>query len=179
MPVKKAYTELLAFLNANADKKIKTVLGDIETMCSAKSAGGVATTVHRNEAGEIVLVRCSYHKLWMPISHVEFGAKAGSASGLNPMCKTGVSNWTKAQRDARKAKEGILTAVTTGEMQANEVSKALETIEATRLAVIPRIDGIGWETTEEALAVSSEDLDAMVEAAKPEEVEEAENQEAA
>lgn len=162
MAVKKAYVELVEFLIANKDKKVSTILGDVEEMCSAKSAGGVATTVHRDDNGEITHVRCSYFKQWMPLSHVEFGRKAGSASGLNPMCKEGTSNFSKSQRDFRKSKEGLMDQLVEEEISAEEYKAELAKLEDIRTAIIPRRDGIGWDTIEEALAVSSSQLDEMV-----------------
>jgi len=169
MGIKKAYQEVFDFLTANADKKVKTILDDVEAMFSARSAGGVATTIHRDEEGNISLVRCSYYKLWMPLSHVIFGSKAGSASGLNPMCKEGVSNWTKSQRDFRKAKEGLLEQVMSGDLEPSELRPMLEELEATRVTIVPRADSIGWATVEEALAITDDQLNEMAESAVVEE----------
>ena len=162
MAIKKAYVELIDFLTTNKDKKVSTILGDVQEMCSAKSAGGVATTVHRNEAGDITHVRCSYFKQWMPLSHVEFGRKAGSASGLNPMCKEGTSNFSKQQREFRKGKEALMDQLVEEQITADEYKASIAKLEEVRTSIIPRRDGIGFDTIEEALEATTEQLDEMV-----------------
>ena len=108
MTIKKVFVELHAFLEANADRKIKSILEEITILMSAKVAGSTgASNVHKNEAGEVTHVLDYYFKTWMPVATVEFGAKASSASGLNTMCKEGVANWTKQQREFKKAKEAL------------------------------------------------------------------------
>lgn len=168
MSIKKAYLPIVEFLENNAGKKVNSILDDVKAMCEAKGAGGTATTVHRDDEGNVVAIRCGYFRQWMPLSHVEFGAKAGSASGFNPMCKEGVSNWTKQQRDYRKAKEELLTQVAAGEIAPDAIQAHLEKLEAKRTTVIPREDGIGFDTLEECLAADPAELDRMVEAAQPE-----------
>lgn len=172
--IKKAFIDLHSFLVVNKDKKIKTVLTEVEAMCSAKSAGGVATASHKNEAGEITHVRCGYYKQWMPLSHVAFGEKASSATGLNSYCKEGMSHFTKQQALFKKGKEAVLTRMLSDEANENYLSTSdakveLDALETARTLVTPRVDGIGWDTIEEAVAVSSEELDAMVAAVTPDE----------
>ena len=157
MSVKKVYTNIIAFLEANADKKVKSILGELTEMCTAKSAGSSATTVHRNEAGEVAFIRCGYFGLWLPVAHVAWGVKATSASGFNPMCKEGNSLWTKQQRVAQKAREELLVNVGNNEIAIEDLAGLMEAIEAKRLekATHP----LGFATIEEALAA---DIDALV-----------------
>jgi len=162
MSVKKAYANLIEFLKVNEDKKVKTILDEVVTMCSAKSAGSSATTVHRDEAGIVTHIRCGYFKQWLPISHVEFGAKAGSASGFSPMSKEGTSLWSKQQREAKKSKEDLLQGVASGEVEASDLANRLEQIEETRTSTYSH--PLGTDTVEEAIALTSADLDAMCEA---------------
>ena len=158
--VKKAYVDLVAFLEENKDKKIKSVLPQILVMASAKSGGGGggATTFHKDDKGNVVAVKCYYHGKWMSPNVVEFGAKASSPTGLNSMCKDGVSKWTKQQRDAKKAKDQLLSDVASGEVEASTLTKALEKIEKTRATIAPfdatdDVDaGYGFETAEECVA---------------------------
>lgn len=155
--VKKAYVDLVNFLEENADKKVKTILDDVIAMCAPKAGGGGgnAATFHRDENGNVVAVRCYYHGLWMDPSIVPFGTKANSASGLNSMCKDGMSKWTKQQRVAKNAKDKLLADVASGEVPAEQLPKLLQDIEDARGAVEP-IDGNyqGFETLEECLAFS-------------------------
>lgn len=170
--IKKAFQPIVAFLEDNKNKKVDTVLQEVKDMCAAKGAGGTATTVHRDENGNVIAIHDYYFKQWMPLSHVEFGAKAGSASGFNTMSKEGVSNWSKQQRDYRKGKEELLELVGKGEVAPDEIQARLEQLEEDRKRIIPRADGIGFDTIEELLETDPAELDRMVEAAQPAEVEE-------
>ena len=154
MAIKKAYQEIVAFLEENADKKVKSIINDVVAMASAKSGGGGggATTFHKNADGVVVAVRCLYHKLWMSPEVAEFGAKASSPTGLNSMCKDGVSKWSKQQRDAKNAKESLLAQVAAGEIEASNLGAELDAIEEARNVVEAREDGYGFAELEDCLA---------------------------
>jgi len=85
MTIKKAFIGVHALLLANEDKKVKTVMPELVEIMSAKGAGGGASSVHRNEAGDVLGILDYYFKVWLPVEYVEYGAKANSASGLNTM----------------------------------------------------------------------------------------------
>lgn len=155
--IKKAFLPIIEALRAamEADPKVKvaSVLGDIEALASAKSGagGGKATTFHRDEAGNVVAVKCYYHGLWMDPRVAEFGEKKSSASGFNSMSKDGMSKWTKQNAAAKKAKEELLLKVQSGEIAADQIADQLAAIDAERSAVIAREDGYGFATLEECL----------------------------
>jgi len=155
--IKKAFLPIVEALRAamEADPKVKvaSVLGDIEALASAKSGagGGKATTFHRDEAGNVVAVKCYYHGLWMDPRVAEFGEKKSSASGFNSMSKDGMSKWTKQNAAAKKAKEELLLKVQSGEIAADQIADQLAAIDAERSAVIAREDGYGFATLEECL----------------------------
>ena len=155
--IKKAFLPIVEALRTamEADPKVKvaSVLGDIEALASAKSGagGGKATTFHRDEAGNVVAVKCYYHGLWMDPRVAEFGEKKSSASGFNSMSKDGMSKWTKQNAAAKKAKEELLLKVQSGEIAADQIADQLAAIDAERSAVIAREDGYGFATLEECL----------------------------
>jgi len=112
--------------------------------------------------------------LWMPLSHVKFGKKAGSASGFNSMCAEGTNNYSKQNREFKAAKEDLLQRVAEGEVAPDAIGAELQRLEEARKQIIPRRDGIGFETLEEALAADPAELDRMQAAvAETEETEEA------
>ena len=164
MSIKKAFIEIHTFLEANKDKKVRTIMDEITELLSAKGAGGSATSVYRDEAGVVTFINDYYFKLWMPLSHVEFGAKANSSSGFNTMCKEGTSHWTKQQRDFKKGKEDLLDQVASGEIQPSDIEAHLASLEDARKFIAPHSAGIGFATIEEALAATTEELDALVQA---------------
>lgn len=177
MNVKKAYVELVEFLEQNSDKKVKSILDEVKEMCAARSAGGVATASHKDEQGNVVAIRCGYFEKWFPVSHVEFGKKEGSATGYNSMCKEGANAFSKGQRDFRAAKEALLERVAAGEVQPSDIAKELEALEAARLTRPAfSIEGMGWDDLEECLAQSTADLDRLVEDYELSQVEETEEE---
>ena len=157
--IKKAYIGIVEFLQANTEQTVGDVLARVIAMASAKSGGGggkASTFVRDEESGEVLAIRCYYHSLWMSPAVVEFGKKASSATGLNSMCKDGVSKWTAQERAAKKAKDELLAKVAAGDIDAGDLQAELDAIEKARQAVVPREDGYGFETAEEAIADAQE-----------------------
>ena len=152
MTIKKAYVELVAFLEDNKAKKVSTILDDIKAMCEAKNSSGsdTGTTFLKDEHDEVVAIFCYYFKKWLPLCDVEFGKKANTASGYNTMCKSGVSAWTKQQRVAKKANEELLAKVGAGEVAVEDIAKYQAEYEADRKAVV-ECDEVNFETSDEVL----------------------------
>jgi len=111
--VKKAYAAIYALLEANKAKKVSTILPQLVELMS-KATTAVETTTRFDEDGKLTHVYCYYHKEWEDVAEVEFGKKANTKSGLNTMCKLGVSNWSKQQRAKKKAEAELLTQLTAG-----------------------------------------------------------------
>ncbi len=157
MAIKKAFVDLHALLSANSDKKVKSILEEATTLMSAKSGGfgaGGPVMFKRNEAGEVTHVFCYYHKMWEDVREVDFGAKAGSTTGLNRMCKEGVSAWTKQSATAKKANAGLLTLVAGGDLAPADIPAEQEKINLERAIITPRNDGHGF-TDEQMDAAAS------------------------
>lgn len=153
--IKKAYQPIMTILAANIGETLTQELYDeVEALTAAKQGGGggAATTFHRNDAGDVVAVRCFYHGLWMSPQVEEFGKKASSASGLNSMCKAGVSKWTKQQSQFKKAKEELLEQVAAGEVAPAEINDRLAELDEARQAVEPLESGYGFDSLEDCLA---------------------------
>lgn len=157
--IKKAFMPIVELLQANQDTTVADILPQIVELTAAKTGagGGKASTFHRNDAGDVIAVKCYYHGLWMHVAAVEFGEKKSSASGLNSMSKDGTSKWTKQNAGAKKAKEALLTRVAEGEITANDLPSELKRIEEERAAIIP-MEGeyVGFETLEECLTDAEE-----------------------
>lgn len=155
--IKKAYTAIISLLEANRDAQVNDVIDQAIELASAKSGGGggKATAHHRDENDNVVAIHCFYHQVWLDPAVVEFGKKASSATGLNSMCKEGVSKWTKQQRDFRNGKEALLEAVGSGDLEAADVPDAINELEAARKQITP-LEGEykGFATLEECLANS-------------------------
>jgi len=159
--IKKAYQAIVSVLTtaveADENATIASVLDEVTTLAAAKtgSGGGKATAFHRDENGEVVAIKCYYHKLWMDPRVVEFGKKATSPTGMNNMCKEGVSNWTKQQRDVKTQEADLLGRVTSGDLAVEDIPAEQERIAEEAKVVNPREDGYGFETLEECLEDSA------------------------
>lgn len=148
--VKKAFQPIVELLEANRDRKVSSVIDDVIALAASKARGGQDAKNHiKDVEGNVVAICCYYFKRWMPLVGelaVEFGTKAGSATGLNSMCKEGVSNWSKQQRDAKKATEELLPKVASGEITAEDIPAYQADIEAIRSAIVDT--ELGFETQE-------------------------------
>lgn len=129
MSIKKVYEEIVALLEANQDKKVKSLLDQVYLLCESKKP----TTTHLvDKDGKVIAIFCYYHKQWELLSEVEYGSKANSSTGFNTMCKIGTSKWTKAQRDSEKAKAKMLVNVSNGTVNPSDILKLSEDIESQR-----------------------------------------------
>ena len=138
MAVKKVFQPLMTLLTANQSSTVSEIMDQVNDLVSAKvgGGGGKATTFHRTADNVVAAVKCYYFGLWMDPRLVDFGTKAGSATGLNSMCKAGLSAWTKQQSAFKKAKEALLNEVAAGDVLASDIPAKLAELEAARDAVI-------------------------------------------
>ncbi len=154
MSIKKAFQPVVDFLETNKGSKVSTIFDQVVELCSAKSGGaGGEPKFIKNATGVITHIFCYYHKMWEPVTadgtvkendgKVEYGVKATSATGLNTMCKEGTSNWTKQQREAKKANEQLLTDVAGGKVEPKNILAEQDKIANTKSVVTARKDGLG------------------------------------
>lgn len=146
--VKKDFEQVYNLLMANQNKKVSTIMDQVLELMAKKSGD---KTFFTDEEGKVQIIYCYYHKKFEVVTEVEYGAKASSASGLNTMCKEGVSAWTKQQRAKKKAQEDLLSRVASGEEL--DLQVALADIETEAKAIKPRADQHGsFDSLEEAWA---------------------------
>ena len=132
--IKKDYQAIVTFLEENSTKKVSTILEELKSMCTKKTND---KTFKVDEDGNVTHVFCYYHKVWEEVDTYTYGPKKSTASGLNTMCKEGVSNWTKQQRVAKQSRAELLTKLGSGEMSIEELPQAEEAIEEARQAIVP------------------------------------------
>jgi len=159
--IKKAFQPIFTLLTlamqADPEATIASVYPELEDLASAKTGagGGKASTFHRDDNGVVVAVKCYYLNKWLHLGApcVEFGEKKSSASGLNSMCKHGMSNWTKQNAAAKKAKDALLAQVAKEEVAGSDVPEMLVAIDNQRAQII-ELEGEykGFDTLEECLA---------------------------
>lgn len=158
MTIKKAYQEIVSLLEANEDKKVKSILDEVRALASAKtSRAGGASTALRNTDGDVVAILCYYFKRWMPLvgdAAVEFGAKKNTPTGLNSMCKEGSSHFSRQLRESKQANAELLTRVANGEVAPSDIVTEQENIEAARKQIVET--DLGFETKEEVVAYLAE-----------------------
>lgn len=150
MNVKKQFADIIAILEANPNKKVSSIMDEVLALCSKKSNGGSnGSTLYKDADGKVVAVFCYYHKKWELVSQCEYGSKANTASGLNTMCKVGVSDWTRQQRVAKVTKGNMLLEVATGNLAVVDIDEACAKLLEETNKIKPRLDGFGFDTVEE------------------------------
>lgn len=148
--IKKAYVEIVELLEANKDAKVKSIMEQVIALASAKTSRASGDTAIRDSEGNVVAIQDYYFKRFMPLvgdKAVEFGAKKNSTTGLNTMCKEGVSNWTKQQRVAKQANEELLTRVANGEVKPTDIVAEQARINDERKSIVAT--ELGFETKEQ------------------------------
>ena len=155
--IKKVFEPIIALLEANLGTTAEELLPQAVALAEAKvggGGGGKASTFHRNEAGDVTAVFCYYFKKWFKPSEVEFGAKKNSASGLNSMCKVGLSAWNKQQAALKKLDQEVLELLMSEELAVADA----EEFKATRTAEIKEVVAM----PDELASVSYDDLEQLL-----------------
>lgn len=153
MTIKKAYADIVAFLEENQDKKVRAVLEDVKNMASAKVAREGGSTFLKDVGGNTVAILDYYFKRWMPLvgeKAVEFGVKKNTATGFNTMSKAGTSAWTKQQREAKQAEQNLLAEVSAGNIKPSDIPAKQAEIETARKSI--EATELGFETKEQVIA---------------------------
>lgn len=167
--VKKVFEPIIALLvaavEANAKVRVSDVLEEVKELAKARvgeGGGGKATTFHKNEAGEVVGIRCWYFQKWFDPRVTEVGKKANTPSGFNSMCKAGVNAWTKQEREYKAAKDGLLTQVAAGEVAQDQIGAKLQEFETARGVIVAAPEGVVlYDTLEDLLAAQSAEAPAQ------------------
>jgi len=130
--IKKAFVDVVKFLEDNKNKKVETIFNEVLEMCATKKK---TETVLYDDKGNAYAIYCYYHKQWELLSEVEYGKKASAKSGYNTMCKIGTNQWTKQQKEAEKAKAAILDGVAKGEIDPSLIKVKLDEVEQQRQTI--------------------------------------------
>jgi len=149
MTIKKSYTDIVEFLQANENKKVSSIMAEVLLMAESKKQ---SSTHLMNDDGTVFAIFCYYHKQWEIVADVEYGSKANTVTKLNTMCKIGNSKWTKKQRDAKTAKSELLDNVANGSIQPSDIAIMMTDIESNRLTMDTTDMPIGYADEEALLA---------------------------
>lgn len=150
MNVKKQFAEIYKLLEENKNRKVSSILPELAALMSTKTAGGsdIGRTYLKDDEGNTYAVYCYYHKKWELTNVAEYGSKANTATGLNTMCKEGVSSWTKQQRTYKKLKDALVMQLVKQEITNDEFESILEEYEEQRKAIEVRGDEHGFDTVD-------------------------------
>jgi len=132
MTIKKSYEDIVAFLQANENKKVSSIMAEVLLMAESKKQ---STTSLFNDDGTVFAIFCYYHKQWEIVEDVPYGSKANTTTKLNTMCKVGNAKWTKKQRDAKNALANLIDKVANGTIQPADIKSRKDDIEAIRLTM--------------------------------------------
>lgn len=129
LTIKKDNIELHQYLQSLIGKKVtEKLVTDIATRFLAtknNNGSGSRTTAYYDADRNLVAVYCYYHKQWELVEYIPYGVKSGTKTGLNTMCKEGVSAWTKNNRATVKAKDELLQLFTKGDITSDEFKDKL------------------------------------------------------
>ncbi len=158
--VKKAFQPLYELLEANKSKKIATMLPEIlELIAKSKNSGSdTGRNFVKDQDGNVIAVYCYYHKQWELVEHVPYGKKASNTStGLNTMCKLGVSAWTKQQRIFARDKDALLNDFIADLITKEEMNEKLDVINAEVTKIVPLC-----EQDNDLAAYTAENIDDLI-----------------
>lgn len=131
--IKKDLQPLHDQLQSLLGKKLtQKVLDDLTAQFLAtknSNGSGSRTTAYYDDNRNLVAVFCYYHKQWELVDHIEYGKKAGTKTGLNTMCKEGVSAWTKNNRTKAKVKDDLLSQFTAGAIDNDTFKASLQALD--------------------------------------------------
>lgn len=155
--IKNVFKPIMDLLVENKDVKVSKILAQVEALASAKTGGNTSSTVVKDNTGKVVAILDYYFKRYMPLVGplaVEFGVKTKTTSGLNTMCKEGVSAWTKQDREAKKARIDLFAKVKAREINVDAIDAEEARIEAEKKMIVPTT--LGFATLEEVTAYLAE-----------------------
>jgi hypothetical protein len=133
MSIKKPFVEIHKILLENSDKNISEVLPLLEPLMEAQ----VRDKAHKYDDDGNLWIFCYYHKEWEQVGEIEYGSKKNTATGYNTMCKVGVNQWTKQQREFKKAKAELLDKVMAGEVDAADLNDEIAALEEKKDEIVP------------------------------------------
>lgn len=140
--VKKVFEPLVELLESNKNAKVKDILEQVYQLALSNKQ---ASTSKVDANGKVTHIYCYYHKKWEDVTVCDYGAKASSTTGLNTMCKEGLSHWNKQNRNYKQGKEKILDQVMKGTLSPDQIEDEMLLLEQERDKIIPREDGHGTD----------------------------------
>ncbi len=132
--IKAQYKAIFAILEANSNKKVSTILPQLQELMTSKQ---LSKNFRLDDDGNVTHVFCYYHKEWEDINERPYGKKANSATGLASMCKQGVSNWVKQQRVKKESESALLGKLADGTLNVKDLPAEQERIEAESQEIVP------------------------------------------
>ena len=140
--VKKVFEPLIELLNNNKNAKVKDIMEQVMALALSNK---LMSTCRKDASGNITHVFCYYHKKWEDVSVCDYGIKETSTTGLNTMCKEGLSHWNKQNREYKKGKELILSEVMKGTISPDQIESKMIELEVAKDIIHPREDGHGTD----------------------------------
>lgn len=124
------HAALVELTNKKLTPKVLATLTEQFLATKNSNGSGSRTTAYYDDNRDLVAVYCYYHKKWELVDHIAYGNKKGTKTGLNTMCKEGVSMWTKNNRGNAKAKDALLHKFTEGDITEAEFKDYLNDLKA-------------------------------------------------
>jgi hypothetical protein len=159
--VRKTFVPMIDFLNANANKRVSTLLPTLLEMASSRTAQN-DHVFYDAITGEVYAVLCYYHQKYEIVGtekgQADYGNKAGSVTGLNNQCKEGTNAYSKRNREYKAANTELMNQLLSGKLTGEEGPAQKAAIDAAFLVVIPREDKVGFASKDELHAGAGKEL---------------------
>ena len=143
---------IVAYLNDNSTKKVSTILDELTTMLESiklTTSARMGRTYLVGQDNKVYAIYCYYHKQWELLSEVEYGSKVSSSHGYNTMCKQGVREWTRQQKNLKLLGNEILSKLENGELLVEEIADYKTAREESIRAINAYEMPIGYENQED------------------------------
>ena len=150
--IKQQYVSIIEFLQANQDKKVKTILPELIEQCGVQRTRNSDVTLYDGDM--LIAVFCGYHKKWELVSEIEYGIKAGTKTGLNSLCKEGNKHQAAQSRKYSEEAAKLADAMMNGELSIEDAKEEKKKLEEAKVAVIEHSSGttFSFDTKEEVFA---------------------------
>lgn len=132
-------TQLLNVLNENKNRKVGSIIDEImsipfpDKIEKQKRQNTFLLDKHNNTFA----IFCYYHKQWELVSTTDYGKKSNTKTGLNTMCKEGVRNWTKQQKEYTKVSQSILDKLMNEEITNEEAQEIKQQAQSDKDTIVP------------------------------------------
>lgn len=115
--------DIMTYIEENKNKKVINIQENLNKMLNELTiVNRLGRTFLVDDNNKVYAIFCYYHKQWELLSKVEYGSKVSSSHGYNTMCKIGVREWTRQQKELKLLGNEVLSQLESGSLTIEQVS---------------------------------------------------------